>query len=40
MCHGAGAEGECCNTCDDVKRTYRLKQWHIPDISKIAQVSL
>mmetsp|Transcript_39271 Transcript_39271/g.84697 ORF Transcript_39271/g.84697 Transcript_39271/m.84697 type:complete len:427 (+) Transcript_39271:141-1421(+) len=36
-CYGAGEEGECCNTCDDVKRVYRRKQWHIPDITKIAQ---
>lgn len=36
-CYGAGDEGECCNTCDDVKRAYRRKQWHIPDITKIDQ---
>ncbi|KAK1748992.1 endoplasmic reticulum-Golgi intermediate compartment family protein [Skeletonema marinoi] len=28
---------ECCNTCDDVKRAYRRKSWHVPDISKITQ---
>eukprot|EP00581_Thalassiosira_minuscula_P009767 CAMPEP_0183707990 /NCGR_PEP_ID=MMETSP0737-20130205/4400_1 /TAXON_ID=385413 /ORGANISM="Thalassiosira miniscula, Strain CCMP1093" /LENGTH=434 /DNA_ID=CAMNT_0025935761 /DNA_START=40 /DNA_END=1344 /DNA_ORIENTATION=- len=36
-CYGAGEKGECCNTCDDVKRAYRRKQWHIQDISKIDQ---
>ena len=36
-CYGAGDEGECCNTCDDVKRAYRRKQWHIPDITTIVQ---
>ena len=36
-CYGAGDEDECCNTCDDVKRAYRRKQWHVPDITKISQ---
>jgi len=36
-CYGAGEDGECCNTCDDVKRVYRRKQWHIPDITKLEQ---
>ena len=36
-CYGAGEEGECCNTCDDVKRAYKRKSWHVPDISKITQ---
>jgi hypothetical protein len=36
-CYGAGDEDECCNTCDDVKRAYRRKSWHIPDIAKIEQ---
>mmetsp|Transcript_3930 Transcript_3930/g.8713 ORF Transcript_3930/g.8713 Transcript_3930/m.8713 type:complete len:419 (+) Transcript_3930:226-1482(+) len=36
-CYGAGGEGECCNTCDDVKRAYRTKQWHITDMTKITQ---
>lgn len=36
-CYGAGDVGECCNTCDDVKRAYRRKSWHVPDISKIDQ---
>ncbi|KAL7528400.1 hypothetical protein ACHAXR_002429, partial [Thalassiosira sp. AJA248-18] len=36
-CYGAGDDDECCNTCDDVKRAYRRKQWHIPDITKVVQ---
>ena len=36
-CYGAADEGECCNTCDDVKPAYRRKQWHIPDITQIHQ---
>jgi len=31
-CYGAGDEGECCNTCDDVKRTYMRKGWQLPEI--------
>ncbi len=26
-CYGAGEEGECCNSCDDVKRAYQRKGW-------------
>jgi len=26
-CYGAGDNGECCNTCDDVKRAYQRKGW-------------
>lgn len=36
-CYGAGEEGECCNTCDDVKRAYRRKSWHIQDLKEISQ---
>ncbi|KAL7518931.1 hypothetical protein ACHAWX_003731 [Stephanocyclus meneghinianus] len=36
-CYGAGQEGECCNTCDDVKRAYRRKSWHIKDLMEIVQ---
>lgn len=36
-CYGAGNEGECCNTCDDVKRAYMRKKWRIPDIEKVQQ---
>jgi len=36
-CYGAGEEGECCNTCDDVKRAYKLKGWHIAKTQDIVQ---
>jgi len=36
-CYGAGAEGECCQTCDDVKRAYNLKGWHLHDLTSIKQ---
>jgi hypothetical protein len=36
-CYGAGAEGECCNTCDDVKRAYRRRSWHIKNLAEIDQ---
>ncbi|KAL3777737.1 hypothetical protein HJC23_005370 [Cyclotella cryptica] len=36
-CYGAGLEGECCNTCDDVKQAYRRKSWHIKDLKEIVQ---
>ena len=26
-CYGAGEEGECCNTCEDVRRAYKSKGW-------------
>lgn len=26
-CYGAGDEGECCNTCEDVRNAYRKKGW-------------
>jgi hypothetical protein len=26
-CYGAEENGECCNTCDDVKRAYQVKGW-------------
>eukprot|EP00568_Trieres_chinensis_P013811 CAMPEP_0183296312 /NCGR_PEP_ID=MMETSP0160_2-20130417/3924_1 /TAXON_ID=2839 ORGANISM="Odontella Sinensis, Strain Grunow 1884" /NCGR_SAMPLE_ID=MMETSP0160_2 /ASSEMBLY_ACC=CAM_ASM_000250 /LENGTH=401 /DNA_ID=CAMNT_0025457915 /DNA_START=116 /DNA_END=1318 /DNA_ORIENTATION=- len=35
-CYGAADEGECCNTCDDVKRAYQARSWHI-DITKVSQ---
>lgn len=28
-CYGAGRAGECCNTCDDVKRAYKRMGWHV-----------
>jgi endoplasmic reticulum-Golgi intermediate compartment protein 3 len=36
-CYGAGEEGECCDTCDDVKRVYNRKGWHLHDESLIDQ---
>jgi endoplasmic reticulum-Golgi intermediate compartment protein 3 len=28
-CYGAGEEDECCNTCDDLRRAYRTRGWHL-----------
>lgn len=36
-CYGAGEDGECCNTCDDVKRAYKRKGWHLEDPDSIKQ---
>lgn len=36
-CYGAGEEGECCNTCDDVKRAYSVKGWVLANVEDIAQ---
>lgn len=36
-CYGAGDEGECCNTCDDVKRAYGRKGWHLSDTDTVQQ---
>ena len=36
-CYGAGEEGECCNTCDDVKRAYKIKGWHLKDPDSVKQ---
>jgi len=33
-CYGAGDEGECCNTCDDVKRVYQRKGWFFDNKTK------
>ena len=31
-CYGAAEDdNECCNTCDDVKRAYSRKGWHVED---------
>jgi hypothetical protein len=27
-CYGAGAKGQCCNTCDEVKLAYEKVGWH------------
>ncbi len=36
-CYGAGDEGECCQSCDDVKRAYNRKGWHLTDLNSIVQ---
>ena len=36
-CFGAGEEGECCNTCDDVERAYKRKGWVLNDLQDIPQ---
>jgi hypothetical protein len=37
-CYGAGADGECCDTCEDVRRAYRTKGWTFrPDDESIVQ---
>eukprot|EP00934_Nitzschia_sp_Nitz4_P001586 Nitzschia sp. Nitz4//scaffold62_size106224//104308//105701//NITZ4_004376-RA/size106224-augustus-gene-0.107-mRNA-1//-1//CDS//3329555916//1586//frame0 len=36
-CYGAGDEGECCQTCDDVKRAYNRKGWHLTDVESVEQ---
>lgn len=28
-CYGAGRAGECCNTCDDVKKAYKRQGWTV-----------
>ena len=32
-CYGAGDEGECCNTCEDVRRVYKNKGWVLDEDS-------
>jgi len=36
-CYGAGEPGECCNSCEDVQRAYKLKGWQLKDPAEIAQ---
>lgn len=36
-CYGAGEEGECCQTCDDVKRVYQQKGWGLNNIAEVEQ---
>lgn len=37
-CYGAAEDdNECCNTCDDVKRAYSRKGWHITDLLSFKQ---
>lgn len=36
-CYGAGDEGVCCNTCDQVKAAYRKKRWGMPNEDALEQ---
>lgn len=36
-CYGAKGEGECCNTCDDVRNAYSQKGWQIDNLDAITQ---
>ncbi|DAZ99287.1 TPA: hypothetical protein N0F65_005455 [Lagenidium giganteum] len=36
-CYAAGAPGECCNTCDEVKAVYARKNWAMPSLHTVAQ---
>mmetsp|Transcript_10487 Transcript_10487/g.13891 ORF Transcript_10487/g.13891 Transcript_10487/m.13891 type:complete len:416 (-) Transcript_10487:55-1302(-) len=36
-CFGAGEEGECCDTCEDVQRAYKRKGWVLHDYKDIPQ---
>lgn len=36
-CYGAGAKGECCNSCDDVIDAFRAKNWSIEGIDRWEQ---
>ena len=37
-CYGAEEnEGQCCNTCDDVKAAYKKKRWNSDDLLKISE---
>lgn len=36
-CYGAGFEGECCRTCEDVRTAYRRKGWRL-DASAVPAV--
>ena len=36
-CYGAGEEGECCDTCDDVQRAYKRKGWILKDKENVEQ---
>ncbi|GMH48365.1 hypothetical protein TL16_g00276, partial [Triparma laevis f. inornata] len=36
-CYGAGEDGECCDSCDDVRRAYRRKGWTLRNNNEIAQ---
>ena len=36
-CYGAKGEGECCNTCDDVRNAYAKNGWQIDNLDDISQ---
>jgi hypothetical protein len=36
-CYGAGEEGECCKSCEDVKRAYKRRGWSLRDTSGVSQ---
>jgi hypothetical protein len=36
-CYGAGEEGECCNTCEDVRHAYKKKGWVLGKVANIEQ---
>ncbi|ETW10243.1 hypothetical protein, variant 1 [Aphanomyces invadans] len=39
-CYAAGEPGDCCNTCDDVKKAYAIKNWAMPSMHSVSQVLL
>lgn len=40
-CYGAEIDqGQCCNTCDDVKKAYRAKGWALPADSSVMEQCL
>lgn len=36
-CYGAGAKGQCCNTCDDVIEAFKAKGWSLAGIDRWEQ---
>lgn len=36
-CYGAGEEGECCNTCEEVRKAYRRKGWALTSPDSVEQ---
>mmetsp|Transcript_29668 Transcript_29668/g.36108 ORF Transcript_29668/g.36108 Transcript_29668/m.36108 type:complete len:476 (+) Transcript_29668:104-1531(+) len=36
-CYGAGEEGDCCQTCEDVKKKYQDKRWGTEQLMYIAE---
>ncbi|GAB9469779.1 hypothetical protein Gpo141_00007046 [Globisporangium polare] len=36
-CYGAGVEGQCCNTCDEVKIAHAQKNWQMPSLHTVTQ---